>query len=201
MLNRDAYLSLLSPNNPTINTSQYARVERAVASIAWRAVLVYHLLPEENGNQHVVFVDVLDTSTPYRWADTAGMAVGWTWDGRREDEKISPRSFEKQPPEPRAQVDLHKYQVTSVWINDPDGWPSDKVHGLRSDVQDVPGNNLFHNSFLVLFKLMTTSVVTPPVIVPPTDGPDEPLTILTPAQVTAAILELQRKVAALESSR
>lgn len=185
MINRDAYLSKIIPNEPLYNTSPYARVERAVASTAWRAVLVYHLLPEENGNQHIVFVDALDTGG--RWADVQGMTVGWTWEGRRTDtEPAPPRPFEKNPPEPRAQVDLYARQVTSVWLQDSMGVPSDVVHGLRSDVQDVPGNNLYHNSFVVLFQLMTREIV-PPVVVGP--GPDAPTVTL--ASLAARVMELE----------
>ena len=186
MINRDELRAQVIPNEPLINTSLYVRVERATAPTAWRAILVYHLLPHQNGNQHNIFVDVLDTGG--RWADTSGMSVGWTWDGRRDDEKIDPRPFEKRPPEPRAQVDLHKGQITSVWLNDPNGWPSDKVHGLRSDVADVPGNNLYHNSFGVLFQLMTREVA-PPIVIAP--GPSEPG--LTLELLAAQVAELKRR--------
>lgn len=196
MLNRDQFAPLVIPNEPLFNTSPYARVERAAAPTAWRAVLVYHLLPEQNGNQHTIFVDVLDTGN--RWADTQGLMLGWTWEGRRADEPAPAKVFEKNPPEPRAQVDLYRGQITSVWIEDGLGVPSDRVHGLHSAVADVPGNNLFHNSFLVLFRLMTTAVVTPPVTPPivVAPGPEEPA--WTIEALAAKVLEIERRMNAYE---
>jgi len=185
VLNRDELRRLVIPNEPLLNTALYSRVERATAPTAWRAILVYHLLPHENGNQHNIFIDCLDTGG--RWARADEMQVGWTWEGRREHEPAPARPFEKRPPEPRAQVDLYARQVTSVWIQDNMGVPSDRVHGLRSDVEDVPGNNLFHNSFFCIFQLMTREVAPPPVVIAP--GPDEP------QQPT---LTLEQRVAATE---
>ena len=161
MINRDLHRNRIDNNNPLTNTAGFGvSIARwATAGPVWRAIYVHHLSPQENGNQHNVFVDCLD-SMGY-WADTSRLKVAYTWEGRRLDEQAPPRPFEKRPPEPRAQLDLHRGQKITCWIDDPT-LPSDRVVGLRSDVQDVAGNNLFHNSFVVLFQLQQGEPVEPP---------------------------------------
>jgi len=162
MLIRDNFRKYINPTQPLINVAPYARLERAAGAAVWRCVCVYHLSPAENGGKHVVFVDALDSVGQWAWAD--GLRVQWTWEGRQPGEAAPPKAFEKRPPEPRAQVDLYRGQVTSVRIDDPTGIPSDTVHGLRSDVEDVGGgNSRYHNSFLVLFQRLPGGVVVPPV--------------------------------------
>lgn len=165
MLIRDDYRKLINPTQPLINVAPYARLERATGSVVWRCVCVYHLSPAQNGGQHVVFVDALDSVAQWAWAD--GLRVQWTWEGRQSGEAAPPKLFEKRPPEPRAQVDLYAGQVTSVRIDDRTGIPSDVVHGLRSDVEDVGiGNSWGHNSFVVLFQRLPGNVVQPPIVLP-----------------------------------
>lgn len=160
MINRDLHRNRISNSNPLTNTAGYGvRIDRVEAGPVWRAVYVHHLSPQENGNQHNVFLDCLD-GMGY-WADASRLQVAYTWEGRRPEETAPPRPFEKRPPEPRAQLDLNKGQRITCWIDDPT-LPSDRVVGLRSDVQDVPGNNLFHNSFVVLFQLQQGGVIEPP---------------------------------------
>lgn len=161
MINRDLHRNRIG-NDPFTNTAGFGvSIARwATAGPVWRAVYVHHLSPQENGNQHNVFVDCLDTMG--YWANTSRLKVAYTWEGRRPDEQAPPRPFEKRPPEPRAQLDLYRGQKITCWIDDPT-LPSDRVVGLRSDVQDVPGNNLFHNSFVVLFQLQQGEPVEPPI--------------------------------------
>jgi len=185
MLNRDEYRRFINLQQPLTNTGAYARVERAPAGMAWRVVCVYHLPALVNGGMHNVFVDCLDTGD--RWADATGLKVGWTWEGRRDNEPAPPRLFEKNPPEPRAQIDMYRGQVTSLWIEDSLGAPSDKVHGLHTNVENgLDGNSWGHNSFVVLFKMSSLNVVTP---TPP--GPTEPTQPPT--------LTVEQRLAALEA--
>jgi hypothetical protein len=178
LINRDLHRNRIDANNPLTNTAGYGvSISRVnVTGPAWRAVYVHHLSPQENGNQHNVFIDCLD-SMGY-WANASRLKVAYTWEGRRPDEAAPPRPFEKKPPEPRAQLDINKGQKITCWIDDPT-LPSDRVVGLRSDVQDVPGNNLFHNSFVVLFQLQQGGAV---------EGPTEP---------DGDLDDLRREVAAL----
>lgn len=190
MLNRDNYVQHADWRNPKIPS--YTIVEAATAPTAWRIAYVYHLMPDENRGKHVIMIDVLDTGG--RWGDASGLTVGWTWNGRRPDEPAPPRAFEKRPPEPRANVDLYKGQITSLWINDSMGIPSDKIHGLHSDVENLPSGNTFgHNSFLVFFQLVTRPVV----IVPP-DPPTEPP--LSLEWLAMEVATLKRRIDVLEGN-
>jgi hypothetical protein len=168
MLIRDDFRKFINPTQPLVNVAPFARLERATGAVVWRCVCVYHLPPAQNGGQHVVFVDALNSVGEWAWAD--GLKVEWTWEGRQPGEAAPPKPFEKRPPEPRAQVDLYAGQVTSVRIKDVTGIPSDVVYGLRSDVEDVGGGNTrFHNSFVVLFMRTAGAVVQPPVEPPSGD--------------------------------
>ncbi len=168
MINREEYRRFINPAQPLVNTSSYATIERATASTAWRAVCVYHLPGEINNRQLIAFCDVL--AKDGSWADTTGLRIAYTWQGRNESTLLT-RPFEKRPPEPGAQVDLYKWQVTTVWVDDP-RYPSDKVAGLHSAVEDGQGGNtLFHNSFVVLWQLAGNAIITPPV--DPVDPPPD----------------------------
>lgn len=194
MLNRDDYRRFINLDSPLTNTGAYARIERAPAGMAWRVACVYHLPPDINGGMHNVFVDCIDTGD--RWASTAGLKVGWTWAGRRDNEPAPPRSFEKNPPEPRAQIDMYRGQVTSLWIEDSLGAPSDKVHGLHTNVENgVNGNTYGHNSFVVLFKMSSLGNI----VTPPTPGPDEPTQ--PPLTLEERVTATERDIAELKAWR
>lgn len=168
MLNRDEYRKFVNPQRPLINTGAYATIERAAGPTAWRVVCAYHLPGEINNRQLIAFCDILDRDGG--WASAQGLRIAYTWQGRNE---VAPlvRPFEKRPPEPRAQVDLYKHQITTIWVDDP-AFPSDRVAGLHSAVEDGQGGNaLFHNSFVVLWQLLTTDVVERP-IEPTEPAPD-----------------------------
>lgn len=168
MLNREDYRKFINTQQPLVNTNAYATIERAVGATAWRAACVYHLPGHINNRQLIAFCDILDRNGG--WADATGLEIAYTWQGRNEPFPLV-RPFEKKPPEPRAQVDLYKGQVTTVWVDDP-FFPSDKVVGIHSAVEDGQGGNtLFHNSFVVFWQLLTDNAV----VIPPTD-PTEPST-------------------------
>jgi hypothetical protein len=168
MINREEYRRFINPAWPMINTGTYARIESAKGNTVWRAVCVYHLPGNINGGQHVVFCDTLSDSGAWSAAD--GLRIAYAWDGKSDGPLYRP--FEKRPPEPRAQVDLYKGQITTVWVDDP-RYPSDKVVGLHSAVADTQdGNTLFHNSFVVLWQLVGNAITTPPIdpVGPPPSG-------------------------------
>ena len=166
MLNRDDYRKFINADKPLINTGTYARIERATGTVAWRAVCCYHLPPEINNRMLVAFCDVLRDG---QWANAGALRIAYTWEGKQGGPLYRP--FEKRPPEPRAQVDLYRGQVTTVWVDDP-VYPSDKVVGIHSAVEDGQlGNTLYHNSFLCLWELRTSAIITPPVIDPPVVPP------------------------------
>lgn len=175
MLNRDEYRRFINADQPLVNTSAYARIDRAPTGTAWRAVCVYHLPGEVNNRMLIAFCDVLQGGL---WANADKLRIAYTWEGRTEPPLYRP--FEKRPPEPRAQVDLYRGQVTTVWVDDP-RYPSDKVAGIHSAVENgQQGNTLYHNSFLVLWELRNA------VIIPPIDPPT------VPGDVVALQAEVQR---------
>ena len=188
MLNREDYRRFINPAWPLINTGNYARVESAKGNVVWRAVCVYHLPGNINGGQHVIFCDTLADSGA--WSSADGLRIAYTWEGKSDGPLYRP--FEKRPPEPRAQVDLYKGQVTTVWIDDP-RYPSDKVTGIHSAVADTQdGNTLFHNSFVVLWQLMQGAVITPPVekpVGPPVDSDELAQLRAENARLRAAITD------------
>jgi hypothetical protein len=176
MLNRNDFKKYVNLERPLANVgAQNCAIERAKTDgYAWRCVAVYHLSPEENQGKHQVFVDVLNSIGQWVFSGDrqfTALRVGWTWEGRRLDEPAPLRFFEKREPEPKAQVDLYKGQTVSIWIDSSDH-PSDKVHGLRSDVEiGTWGNTLFHNSFVVLFQLTNAISVSITPVDPPLPSP------------------------------
>lgn len=195
MINREEYRKFINPAQPLINTSAYASIERAAGPTAWRAVCVYHLPGEINNRQLIAFCDILDRNGD--WADTTGLEIAYTWQGRNVSTPLV-RPFEKKPPEPRAQVDLYKHQITTAWVDDP-FFPSDKVVGLHSAVEDGQGGNtLFHNSFIVFWQLLTDNAVVTPVdpVKPP--SPDTTADALR-AEVTQLRTAIGQALAALNA--
>lgn len=168
MLNREDYRKFINPDKPLTNTGAYAFIERAAGDMVWRAVTAYHLPGEINNRMLVAFCDVLWASGA--WAPVGGLRIAYTWKGKQDGPLYRP--FEKRPPEPRAQVDLYKGQVTTVWVDDP-VYPSDRIVGIHSAVEDGQGGNTtHHNSFVCLWQLLKTGAITPPI-----DPPTVPLTL------------------------
>lgn len=157
---RSLYLPHLSLTQPNLD-APWVHIQSVVtAKPCWRCVLVHHLTPEENGNNHHVYVDVLGTNGQWL-ADLSSLRLGWTWVGKRADEPAPDKLFDKQPSEPATNLDLYKGQIAFIWIKD--NYPSDVVAGLRTD---LPGGDLFHHSHYVVFQLV--DAVTPaPVVVAP----------------------------------
>ncbi len=188
MLNREDYRKFVNPDNPLTNTGAYARIERATGDMVWRAVTVYHLPGEINNRMLVAFCDVLWASGA--WAPVGGLRIAYTWQGKQDGPLYRP--FEKRPPEPRAQVDLYKGQLTTVWVDDP-VYPSDKVVGIHSDVEDGQGGNVrFHNSFICYWQLLKSSTITPPIDPPVIDPPTIPCNAAALAQLDVVQRELDK---------
>lgn len=186
MLNRDEYRRFINADQPLTNTAAYARIERAPTGTAWRAVCVYHLPAEINNRMLVAFCDVLQGGL---WANADKLRIAYTWEGRTEPPLYRP--FEKRPPEPRAQVDLYKGQVTTIWVDDP-RYPSDRVAGIHSAVENGQGGNtLYHNSFMVFWELRNA------VVIPPIDPPTVPGDV---AALQAEIARLRGVIASAQNA-
>ncbi|MFN8456826.1 MAG: carboxypeptidase-like regulatory domain-containing protein [Anaerolineae bacterium] len=125
----------------------------------WKVIGVHHLLPDENRSNHNVFLEALDENgqrikNPIAWA-------GWTWQGRRDNERADPVPLDKPAGEAAGNIALHDGQIVSVWINGQarDGKDkSDRVENLDIIHPDEPGpsgekwNTIGHHSFYVVFQ-------------------------------------------------
>jgi hypothetical protein len=135
----------------------------------WRLIGVHHLLPEENVSKHNIYIEALDEQgnrlrNPIAWA-------GWTWEGRRPNERADPVPLDKPANETAGDIAIHFGQKASVWIkglgrdaND----KSDRVENLHTAHPDEPLpdgrllNTLGHHSFYVVFqRTRKTSVAVP----------------------------------------
>lgn len=126
----------------------------------WKAVQIRHLPPDENRGRHHVFVDALDEHGQ-RAADPK-LRIGWTWVGRRADERADPVRLDKPANEPMGNVPINSGQIMSVSMLG-DGIPSDLVHGMHTKWADemgrdgVAGNTMGHHSFQVVFQRVAST--------------------------------------------
>lgn len=149
---------------PINNAAQKYGVRIVEADVAegetyWKVIGVHHLLPRENFSKHNVYVEALDEAgqrvkNPIAWA-------GWTWEGRRSNERADPLPLDKPPYETAGNIAMHFGQIVSVWIkglgrdaND----KSDRVENIHTTHPDEPLpdgsllNTLGHHSFYVVFQ-------------------------------------------------
>ena len=135
---------------------------------------VYHLSGAENGGQHHVFVEVEPPD--------AGLMIGWTWEGRRNEEAAPPVALEKGTPGAAGDVPIFKGQRLMVWLQRGDQCVSDTVANLNGEFASAQwevGNSLYHHSYRVKFRRRNTA------------GPPTPP---TPAEMTLEerVLRLER---------
>ncbi len=87
----------------------------------------------------------------------AALRIGWTWEGRREDEPADPKPLDKPDNEPAGNVDIYGGMHLAVWITG-DGLPSDRAENMHTHHPDEPGpqgelwNSIGHHSFDLLFQ-------------------------------------------------
>lgn len=151
-LDTEKYLApLRKENNAPVTGSQ---VESAPAGDkVCRAVLIHPFTDEENADgDHHVFIDLLDENGE-RFPAGGGWFVRHGWDNMRPDEMPDPAPFEKQPPEPVANVPIHG--GASVWISILSYGDSDRVKGLAS--------RNGHSSWYIVFQRQEAATVKPPV--------------------------------------
>ena len=136
----------------------------------WRALLVKHLEPHENGDNHHLYCDVYGEDGRELRGST-GVRVAWTWNGRRADEPAPPAPLEKPKPEHMANIPMNKGQIVSAWV-DGFGYPSDIVAGLHTDHPDE-GDDVRrgHHSFVVRFRKVLATPAQPPTPVQPPQPP------------------------------
>jgi hypothetical protein len=135
----------------------------------WRVIGVHHLEPLENYSNRNIYIVALDEQgqrikIPVIWA-------GWTWEGRRNDERADPVPLDKPNEEPAGNISVGSGQIVSVWIkgasrdaND----KSDRVENLHTVHPDEPLpdgrklNTIGHHSFLVVFQRTRVGATVPP---------------------------------------
>lgn len=131
----------------------------ATGETYWKVIGVHHLTPDENRSNHHAYLDVLDESgqrvtNPIAW-------VGWTWEGRRNDEAANPVPVDKPSAEPGSNIAVFKGQIVSVWVNGTAADASDKsdqVVNIDTEHPDEPlpdgtlWNTIGHHSFYAVFQ-------------------------------------------------
>lgn len=156
----------LVPLAPTIVYNDATGVSFSQTNSAYRVALITHLPGNVNQGNHCVYLDVLDGDG--RPLSNPPLHIGYTWEGRGNDEAAPPQPLDKGPLDWSAgNVVLYKGMVASVWLQDGDRMVSDVVSGLRSDISaDDPatGNSLYHHSFYVVFRAASVAPVTPPAL-------------------------------------
>lgn len=156
------------------------------------AVLVAHLPGNLNQGNHSVYVDALDTNDRLL-INPPGIKIGWTWEGRRDDEPAPLVALDKTSPMDTASgnITLGKGQVASVWLQDGDRVISNVVRGLSTAITNADpatGNSLYHNSFYVVFAARLDKPTSPP--------SPQPVT----ASVEVRLAQLEARLDVLEKS-
>lgn len=169
-------------------------LEEAVPSsngVCWKLMSATHLLPSENLGRHNVYVSVVD-DMGNRVTD-ANLRIGWSWEGRRDDEPAPPLPLDKRDGEPPGNLPLFSPGMkASVWITG-DGNPSDKVVNLHTNHPDELGpggevwNSVGHHSFNLIFQRVKKAIG-PPVTPPPDEKPAK-IIIITAPDMTITMLD------------
>jgi hypothetical protein len=164
---------------------QIVEADVAEGETYWKVIGVHHLVPEENVSNHNVYMEVLDEQgnrvrNPIVWA-------GWTWEGRRPNERADPVPLDKPDAEAAGNISLHFPQTAAIWIkgnNRDANDKSDRVEKLHIRHADEPLpdgrllNTLGHHSFYIVFQRTrkTTAAPVPPPATPVVTSPPTPVT-------------------------
>jgi len=162
--NTEYLLNIKNQGQPINDSAEKYGVKIVEADVAegetyWKVIGVHHLLPRENFSNHHVYLEALNEDgnrikNPPAW-------VGWTWEGRRPDERANPVILDKPDAEAAGNIMLFFGQKASAWMNgtNRDGQDkSDRVENLHTTHPDEPLpdgtllNTLGHHSFYVVFQ-------------------------------------------------
>ncbi len=167
-------------------------VSYSSTTAAYQVALIAHLPGNLNGGGHAAYVDVLDDAG--QPLSNPPLRIGWTWDGRRDEEHADPVALDKGPNDPAAgNVVIYKGMNMVLWLQNTPLIVSDIVSGLQTETPDadpVTGNSRFHNSFYIVFR--KRAIVTPPT--------PQPVTLeekVNALQLDMA--EVKRRIAVLEA--
>lgn len=165
--------------NQPVNTDpkygvRIVEADAASGETYWKIVGVHHLLPEENVSKHNIYIEALDEQGnrikgPFAWA-------GWTWEGRRPNERADPVPLDKPDAETGGDIAIHFGQKASIWIkglNRDANDKSDRIENLHTAHPDEPLpdgrllNTLGHHSFYVVFQRTRKQAQTAPISTTP----------------------------------
>lgn len=150
-------------SEPLTPEAKYAvkvvKADVAEGETYWRLIGVHHLLPDENVSKHNIYIEALDEQgnrikNPIAWA-------GWTWEGRRPNERADPVALDKPANETAGDIAIHFGQKASIWIkglNRDGNDKSDRVENLHTAHADEPLpdgrllNTIGHHSFYLVFQ-------------------------------------------------
>lgn len=156
-------LNAKNGGEPINDTEKYGvkiiEADVAEGETYWKVIGVHHLFPRENFSNHNVFLEALNEEgqrvrNPIAWA-------GWTWVGRRPDERADPVALDKPDNEAAGNIAMHFQQTVSVWmkgLNRDGNDKTDRVENLHTRHPDEPLedgsllNSLGHHSFYVVFQ-------------------------------------------------
>lgn len=145
-LNTASYLAPLQQrDNPRASASGIT-VAPCVGA-GWRCVLIHPLTDEENEGSHNVYIDAIDTYGR-RFLPTANQ-MRFGWENMQPNEAPPPAIFEKNAPEPGANIPLFAGQNLWIEMQDVAGAPSDRVSGMS-----LIGSG--HRSYYVVFQLVSS---------------------------------------------
>jgi hypothetical protein len=182
-------------NEPITPEAKYGvrivKADVAEGETYWRLVGIHHLSPEENVSKHNIYIEALDEQgnrikNPIAWA-------GWTWEGRRPNERADPVALDKPDSETAGDIAIHFGQKASIWLkglNRDANDKSDRVENLHTAHPDEPLpdgrllNTIGHHSFYLVFQRTrkqtqaagppSTSTPPPPPPTPPPPPPTPP---------------------------
>jgi len=128
------YKDQIKPDLPTVLDAP--GVSYSAVGMAYQVALIAHLPGNLNGGGHAAYVDVLgDDGQPL---SNPPLKIGWTWEGRRDEEHADPVALDKGPLDASAgNVVIYKGMVMALWLQGGDRMVSDVVSGLQTAMPDA----------------------------------------------------------------
>lgn len=126
--------------------------------LTWRCTMVHWLTPAENGGRHNVFIDAYVQGVAIR---NGALYAEWGWEGQQQGQLSPNVRLDKKAPDPCGDIPINKGQHIWLRIVGSEGYPSDTVRNLHSEIVGENGNSLYHNSYYVRFDLLPDTS-TPP---------------------------------------
>ena len=185
------YKDQIKPDQATVLDAP--GVSYSSTSSPYAVALIAHLPGNLNGGCHAAYVDVLgEDGQPL---SNPLLKIGWTWEGRRDEEHADPVALDKGPLDASAgNVVIYKGMVMALWLQDGDRMVSDVVSGLQTATPDddpATGNSRFHNSFYIVFRKRGTLVQ---------PSPPQPVTLEDQVKALQTdMAEVKRRIAVLEA--